>query len=156
MICPKCYGKINKNTNRCDYCGFDLKELDGASNKEAKKALRGICKDDVLYTANLPADVSKKKLLLLSIFLGLFGAHDFYVGKFWTGLFMCLTMVIITSLQIILTALGLITDNLLQTFYVIMTIPQGFVIIMWIASIFEIGFEKFKVPVYKESFSKKK
>lgn len=156
MLCPKCYGKVNKDTERCDYCGFNLKEMEGASNKDAKKALKGIYRDDVLYTTKLPADVSKKKLLLFSIFLGLFGVHDFYVGKFWQSLFMCLSTSIISILGIILTATNSITNNIVQVAFAFMTIPQGIVVLLWITDIIKIAMEKFNVPVYKESFSKKK
>ena len=48
MLCPKCYGKVDKQQQRCKYCGFYMNELDGASNKEAKRIKRTIYKDDIL------------------------------------------------------------------------------------------------------------
>lgn len=154
MLCPKCYGKVNKYTNRCDFCGFDLKTMQGATNSEAKKALRGIYKDDVLYTNVIPQDVSKKKLLLFSIFLGLFGVHNFYIGRFWKGLYMCLSTSIVLLLAIILTATGSLSNNIFQRTFEFMTIFQGINVILWVVDIFKIAFEKYKIPVYKEDFSK--
>ena len=54
MQCPKCYGKIDKNTGRCKSCGFNLNMLDGATNKAAKQAKKTIYKDDILYTTKIP------------------------------------------------------------------------------------------------------
>ena len=34
----------------------------------------------------MTSDKSKKKALLLCLFLGLFGAHNFYVGKYFRGI----------------------------------------------------------------------
>jgi TM2 domain-containing membrane protein YozV len=154
MLCPKCYGKIDKEKNRCDYCGFNLNELNNASNKEAKKALKGIYKDDVIYTSKLPADVSKKKLLLYAIFLGMFGAHHFYVGKFWQGFCMALITCVTLILGTFLYVTGSITDNIIQYAFEFSTAFQGGVLIYWISNIIGIIFNKYKVPVYKDSFSK--
>ena len=152
MNCPKCYSNIKKDKNRCDYCGFNLNELDNTSNKLAKKALKSPFKDDVLYTSKLPSDVSKKKLLLFAIFLGFFGVHNFYVGKIWQGIY----NVIVTSLTAILGAILIIFPTNTPVFYAFdfMLVFQGINVIWIVFDIFYISFNKFKVPVYKESFSK--
>lgn len=155
MLCPKCYGKVDSKQQRCQYCGFFMKELDNASNKQAKKAMKSIYKDDVLYSTKIPYDVSKKKLLLFAIFLGLFGVHHFYVGKLWHGLFMCITMSVTLILAIILIAINTIFDNVVQRIFEFWLIFQGLNIIFWVWDIFKIMFERFKIPVYKDSFSKK-
>lgn len=156
MLCPKCYGKVNKNQNRCEYCGFDLSQMQGATNKQAKIAKHTIYKDDILYTTNIPPDVSKKKLLLLAIFLGLFGAHNFYVGKFWQGLFMCLSTAITAVLGTIVSALGIIaSNNAVYIAFQFILVFQGLTVIFWVADCFKIFLERFKIPVYKDSFSNK-
>lgn len=154
MICPKCYSKVHKDKNRCDYCGFNLSELNNASNKEAKKALKSVYKDDVLYTSKLPDDVSKKKLLLFSIFLGIFGAHNFYVGKVWKGLFNVIITTLTAVMGIILLSLQIITNSPLYYAFQFALVFQGANIIMCVIDIIDIIFNRYKVPVYKESFSK--
>ena len=62
MYCPRCYGKVNKATQRCEYCGMRMKELKGATNAEAKVALKTIYKDDVMMTKVLPSDLKKSKI----------------------------------------------------------------------------------------------
>ena len=155
MLCPKCYGKVDKKQQRCQYCGFYMNELNDASNKQAKKAMKSIYKDDVLYSTKIPYDVSKKKLLLFAIFLGLFGVHQFYVGKLWYGLFMCISMSVTLILAITLMIMNTIFDNVVQRIFEFWLIFQGLNIIFWIWDILRITFERFKIPVYKDSFSKK-
>lgn len=154
MQCPRCYNKIGKDKNRCDSCGFNINDLNDASNKEAKKALKSIYKDDVLYTTKLPADVNKKRLLLFSIFFGLFGVHHFMVGKFWTGLYMAVASGLTLIVTTILAYLNSITNNIFQIIFEFLTVFQGIAVIMWFSDIISIATNKFKVPVYKESFSK--
>lgn len=154
MNCPKCYSNISKNKNRCDHCGFNLNELNDTSNKKAKKALRTVYKDDVLYTSKLPADVSKVKLLLFAIFLGFFGVHNFYVGKIWQGLYNVLTTVITATLGVILIAFNIITNTPLYYAFQFALVFQGINVIALVFDIGNIALNKFKVPVYKENFSK--
>lgn len=155
MLCPKCYGKIDKKQQRCQHCGFYMNQLDNASNKEAKRIRRTIYKDDILYSTKIPYDVSKKKLLLFSIFLGLFGVHDFYVGKIWQGLYFCISTSVTLIVSTVLMIMNTIFDNIVQRIFEFWTVFQGFAIIFWIWDIFKISLERFKIPVYKDSFSKK-
>ena len=155
MLCPKCYGRLDKKQQRCQTCGFNLSELDGATNKEAKKARKTIYKDDILYTTKIPADVSKKKLLLFAIFLGMFGVHNFYIGRFWKGLYMCAAFTISLTFGIIVIAMNTIYDNIIQRIAEFFLFFQGLALIIWIWDIFRIAFERYKIPVYKDEFSKK-
>ena len=154
MLCPKCYTKINKDKNRCDYCGFNINDLKDASNKKAKKALHSPFKDDVLFTSQLPNDVSKKKLMLFSIFLGLFGVHNFYVGKIWQGLYNVVVTSLVAVLGAIIIALKIITNTPLYIAFQFLLVFQGINVIWVIVDIFNIIFNRYKVPVYKESLSK--
>ena len=65
MWCPKCYGGMNKNEGFCTHCGFRFKDLEGATNEQAKIAKREGKKDDIIYTSILPSDVTKKKVATL-------------------------------------------------------------------------------------------
>ncbi len=153
MLCPKCYGKLSKDKKKCLYCGFDMTELDGASNKEAKEIKKTIYKDDILYTTSIPADVSKKKLLLFAIFLGLFGVHDFYVGKFWQGFYQCVVTGMVLILGITLSIMNTFVQNAVQITFEFMTVFMGVALIVWVVDIIKICLERFKIPVYKKSFS---
>lgn len=154
MICPRCYSKIEKNKNRCDYCGFNLNELKDASNKKAKLALKSPYKDDVIYSKQLPKDVDKKRLLIYTILLGLLGVHYFYVGRLWKGIYYAVinsVSVIIASLVI---GLNIITNTPLYIASQFAAVFFALNIILWIIDIFDVTLNRFKVPVYKESFSK--
>ena len=157
MQCPKCYNKIKKEQTRCQHCGFDISIMDGASNKAAKKAKKTIYKDDILYTTEIPYDVSKKKLFLFSIFLGLFGVHHFYVGKFWLGLYMCVSTSVTLILSILITSFNIIdAKDILYSAFQFSLVFQGVNVIMWVVDMIRIFFERYKIPVYKKSFSDKK
>ena len=153
MLCPKCYGRVNKNTLRCDFCGMRMNELNGATNKDAKLALKGIYKDDVMMTSKLPEDINKKKLLLLAIFFGLFGVHNLFVGRKVRGYFQIVSLLLLALCYILQIAfLGTVGD---VAWIIPFQISQGISIIMWFGDIFMIAINKFKVPVYKIEFSKK-
>ena len=157
MKCPKCYGKVKKEQKRCGTCGFDLTLIEEGTNKEAKKAMHSIYKDDVIYTQNIPVDVKKKKLLLFSIFLGLLGVHDFYVGKLYSGLYLCICTSVTAILSWIITAFSIMSSN--NVFYVayqFVLVFQGIAVLIWIADIFRIFLERFNIPVYSKKFSKNK
>jgi len=153
MLCPKCYGRVNKNTQRCEYCGMRMSEMEGATNTDAKLALKGIYKDDVLMTRNLPKDVSKKKLLLLSILLGLFGVHNFYVGRKARGAYQLVSLVLIAlSYLMEFLVFGAVTSRWAWPFQIL----EGVAIIIWLGDILTIALNRYKVPVYKIEFSKEK
>ena len=151
MLCPKCYGKIDKKQQRCQYCGFYMNQLDDASNKLAKQIKKTIYKDDILYSTRIPYDVSKKKLLLFAIFLGLFGVHDFYVGKFWQGLYICVSVSVTLILSIILMIMNTIYQNIIQTIFEIWSAFQGVALVMWFADIINISLERFKMFLSKNT-----
>lgn len=148
MRCPKCYGRINKLSNVCTKCGFKANNLSKASNKKAKELKRQGDGDLCIETEVLPSDVSKRKLLLLSIFLGLFGAHYFYVGKMFRGLINLVFTIFMLTFSILVT-IG-IRGGVLE--YIEFFVAFGFVIVLIcaIADIFNIIRNKFKVPVYIE------
>jgi TM2 domain-containing membrane protein YozV/RNA polymerase subunit RPABC4/transcription elongation factor Spt4 len=89
-ICPGCGAKPLSGTKFCNVCGATT------------TALTEICKKCGTRLVKAPAEYisSKSRLIttLLALFLGMFGAHRFYIGKIGTGLAM-----------LILTILGVAT-----------------------------------------------
>lgn len=156
MNCPKCYGKIDKVSNRCKSCGFNMRELNGATHKDVRRARKEGFGEDVLYTSILPDDIKKKKLLLLCIFLGLFGGHSYYAGKLVKGLYSTIVtigLIVISSLHVayvdIQNLMGIAGAWILSSLYLLM----GFNLIMFITDLVAIISNKYKVSVYKDEFS---
>lgn len=84
MNCPKCDRKIKTDQTACSYCGTTLAKINNASYVKAVEVLnKGNLyeKESLFYLTKMPTELSRKKMLLFTIFLGLFGAHDMYVGK---------------------------------------------------------------------------
>ena len=157
MNCPKCYGKIDKVSNRCKSCGFNMRELNGATHKDVKRAKKEGFGDDVLYTSTLPADMSKKKLLLLCIFLGLFGGHSYYAGKLYKALYSTIVtvgLIVFSSLHVayvdIKNLMGVAGAWCLSSLYLLM----GINLILFITDLIAIIRNRYKVSVYKDEFSK--
>lgn len=152
MWCPKCYGSMKKKDGICTHCGFKLSEFDGATNQKVRQAIRDGKREDILYTNNLPIDITKKSLLMYCIFLGLFGAHNYYCGKFGKAIYMTITTVFSCLFSV------LKTNNLggwfVNYFFSFVALLQGITMFMWIIDLINICINKFKVPVYKEEFSK--
>ena len=156
MQCPKCDGKIDKVAKKCKSCGFNMKELNGTTKKDALRARKEGFGDDVLYVSELPPDVSKKKLTLLCIFLGLFGAHNYYAGKFFRAI-----LATISSVCALGSAIFQIFWN--EVYYTahisvvwicsISYLLMGINIVLMIIDLVGILTGKFKVPVYKDEFS---
>lgn len=139
--CPRCGNRCLANQSRCEECGLLFSRLEFASNKAAKKQLRHFDRDYVIYTKDLPKDVSFVKLLLLCIFTGIMGGHYYYVGKYIKGALMTLVFVFL----LVCTIFNAQLVNLLETYYLYAPIGVGG--FAWIVSLVYIISRKFKVPV---------
>lgn len=144
IICPKCGNKIYPDEQECQFCKLKVKNILEASNQKAKDIIKNKQDpQDIVMTDILPKDVKKSKLLLLSIFLGLFGAHCFYVGRMKRGflipvLFLfCVTLVSLPETWVLHAYFG-------QTFAGLLGCISWF---CWWMDITKIIFNKFKVPV---------
>lgn len=141
--CPRC-GNISRNyEKKCSECGLVYSRLEQATNKEAKKQF--FSKDrHIIMTCDLPKDVVWWKLVMLCFFLGLFGAHNLYVGRYYKGGFMF--VVGILSLVISIIPYSALVESVMRFFFVF----PAFLGIFWIVDLFNICFKRFKVPVALE------
>ena len=80
--CPRCGVKSNYNESKCSGCGLIFSRVENGSNKIAKGLILAGKKEETVNARMFPKDVSKKKFLLLCGFLGIFGTHNFYVGRY--------------------------------------------------------------------------
>ncbi len=74
MFCPKCGAQLPDGSAFCNLCGAQLNAVN-------------VPPSAVPYSANAPIGVSSRSAIIFFIFawfLGVFGAHNFYIGK--TGL----------------------------------------------------------------------
>lgn len=148
--CPRCGEKNAKMAVKCSYCGLIFERLKWATNKAGKKMLHLGKKNKVVYTTKLPSDLKMYKILLMCIFLGLFGGHCFYVGRFKKGILM-LCFGIVFIIGAILSMNNLIPVSIGTFIYIIV----GALGIMWVFDIFNICIKKFKVPVSIELVEEK-
>ena len=105
--CPYCKSIIPKYDVKCANCGITKKQIADASNVKAKEVKQKKTGEKVLMTRNKPDDVSFTKMMLW-LCLGMFGAHNFYVGRKIRGFIVLSLMVVGMAFWIILPGDGLI------------------------------------------------
>ena len=98
----------------------------------------------MIYTNQYPKDVSYIKLLLYTIFFGIFGGHYYYVGKYVKGGLMSASFVYLIFCTIFNTQMVNYLEN--SYFY----LPIGIAGFAWIYSMVCVICRKFRVPVTVE------
>ena len=98
--CPYCRTKILKYSQVCEACGITKEQVAFASHQDAKKIMRGEMKGKVILTRRKPDDVDMVRFMIYLIFLGVFGAHNFFVGRKIRGwiMFCSFTLLILSSI----------------------------------------------------------
>lgn len=141
--CPRC-GKIALQSQRvCDECGLVFARLDEATNTEAKKQF--FSKDkSVVMTSKLPSDVQKWRLLLFCGFLGIFGAHNLYVGRYYRGLYMLICGLFSVVYVSVLTYYSWGVELMQSTPILIFV---GISVLMFVTDFIQVIFNRYKVPV---------
>ena len=142
--CPRCDTRNNITQDCCTECGLVFSRLDIATNKDAKIKMKRGDKEYIIMTKQLPNDVSFVKLLVLSVCVGLFGGHCFYVGRYWRGI----TMLTVTSILILFAVLNAHFINLIgiEALGAISSLC-GLFLLMWPVDMVLILMKKFKVPI---------
>ena len=141
--CPRCDNKCLQTAQKCDECGLLFSRLDYAANTAAKNLIKKGDRDYILYTSILPKDLSYTKLLLYTLFLGLFGAQYYYTGKYIKGFLMSAMM----AYAIVCVVFNAYLVDVLSVLYV----PVGVGVLAWIVSCVYVISKKFKVPVSIET-----
>ena len=148
--CPRCNYKMPLTMNRCPSCQLDFSKFESATNKGAKQALSVGEADQVISRKGFPSDVKKWKLLLLTIFLGIFGVHYYFVGRKRAGLvFTAFFFVGVVNAIITTLATSIVKTDAYQIFY-LFVLGWGVVLVVWMIDIFKVIFNQFKIPVSVE------
>ena len=150
--CPRCGNKVFKTFENCGNCGLNFNKLAKATNYEGKQEVYKNEKERVVWTNQLPSDLNKWNLFFMALFLGWAGVHLFQVGKLGRAISHVFGLVL-GGAYIILLNVG----ELNVFWYNFGNIAGAFWLVTFVLSvidIFEIAFNKFKVPVslpYKEN-----
>ena len=157
MKCPVCGSKM-VGGQLCKYCGVTDIEVTTASNKRVKECRKTGNTDLICFTNILPSDVSRLKLILFTIFLGIFGVNHYYVNRNIRGTF----SVVASIGSIVIFILGFILGELsgfANTFYIliydILFFMMAINVVLWFTDIISLIFKNFKVPVVLGSKEKK-
>ena len=142
MKCPRC-GKENfKKQKKCSDCGLIFDRLNYVSNRAGKIAVVRREKENILRVTKWPKDAKKSKALLLCGFLGLVGAHNFYLGRYVKGFF----SLIVTLVACVCIMLENVIDyaSFYESFFFL---PTGIMFLMWWVDFILIASNKYKIPV---------
>ena len=140
--CPRCNEKCVFSQPTCPECGLVFSRLANTSNKVGKKAAIKSQKNLYFMCSLWPDDVKRWKALLWCGFLGMFGAHNFYLGRFLKAFF---SLIVITLAITASTLLAAWRYYDVLMFFV--AIPGAFATIFWIWDFAMICVGKYKIPV---------
>jgi TM2 domain-containing membrane protein YozV len=116
--------------------------VEKATNAEAKKQF--FQKDRaMIMVKKTPKDVNRTKLLLLGGLLGAFGAHNFYIGRYYKAIFMFL----VSLLVLVYVAIPFSEAMLYIMSSPFVIVPSAIVCIFWVLDFVQLVFENYKIPV---------
>lgn len=149
MRCPICGAKM-KQEQFCPFCNVTSDQVLGASNKKVKQYRKNGSKDLIYFTNVLPSDVSRLKLILYTIFFGLFGVNHFYVNRPNRAIFSVVTSagsMLFFILYLLIDFKTKFAENLFSIVYQLIFYGMAVNVIIWILDVFAVLFKTFKVPV---------
>lgn len=150
--CPFCGYKNNPVAVDCEACGLNFTQLKDCSNKEAKETLKHrrfgeTFEGEIVDVAFYPNDVKKVRFFLLAILLGLFGAHNFYVGKYVKGWLSLILGAIFTICVFVVASTVELGTGIANLFFNIGLFAGVYPIITWLFDLVAILFKGFRFPV---------
>lgn len=147
MKCPICGAKMVAK-QLCPYCRITDAQVLNASNSKVPEYRKQYKQDSIHYTTVIPKDVSRLKLILFTIFLGIFGVHNFYVHRNIKGFFSVVSVA--GSLLMLLFSMAIpgatsifIFKLIFDIFFFLLTIN----VIFYIFDIIAVVFKSYKIPV---------
>ena len=149
MRCPICGAKM-VNKQLCPYCKVTDTDVNGASNKKVPEYRKAGNKDLIHYTTVLPKDVSRLKVILYTIFLGLVGVNHYYVKRPVRATFSAVSTggsFLIFILYLIMEFKTKFGEGLFSLVYQILFYCMAINVVLWILDMFGVLFRSFKVPV---------
>ena len=144
--CPRCETKTHIYQDKCPVCGLIYSRLSRASNKEAKKAIRKGELNRVICDKTLPKDLNKWKLFFMSLFLGMFGGHYYYIGKYKTGMVFSVSTLFLMTAGALATNDGTIWERAYFWMW-LMIIPASACLVALAVNWIQILTNGFKVPI---------
>lgn len=145
MRCPICGAKM-VNKQLCPYCKVTDEQVLNSSNKMVKKVRKEGNSDLIHFTNQIPKDVSRLKLILYTIFLGVFGVNHLYINRHKRGLFSIITDVLFITFLILYMCL-LSRGVFFNIAYQIIGYSMAINVVLWIFDIFNVFVKAFKIPV---------
>ena len=145
MKCPICGAKM-VNKQLCPYCKITDEQVLNASNKKVSKCRKEGNKDLIHFTNIIPKDVNKLKLILFTIFLGVFGVNHLYVKRIVRGWYAIIT----DSLFLVFVIINMFvmpTSAFFNVIYQIIGYAMAINVILWICDIINVCVRAFKVPI---------
>ena len=143
--CPRCQTKTLKDADKCPSCKLIFSRLDNATNKQAKKELLGGNRSAVIFNPKCPKDVNRIVLTLLAFFLGAFGAHNFYVGRYPKAVFS-----LVVSIFTVFYVLYQPAQQIFAPVFSIISILVASMTLMWMFDFVAICRNRYKIPVAVE------
>ena len=140
--CPRCNEKNLASQKKCGACGFVFDRLNYCSNKSAKKEVIKFHRTNYFMTKEWPEDASKKKALLFCGLLGILGANNFYLGRFFKASFVLFGF--ICAVLLVLLPYG---STMYSTISFFGAIPGAAVLFFWVFDFINIFLERYKIPV---------
>ncbi len=142
--CPRCHIAVPEQADTCPDCSLSFDRLKIATNKDAKRKLLRNDREFIIRTSVLPSDIKRYKLLLVTIFLGFFGGHCFYVGRYLKGSIYLLNFLLAFFCVVFNNKVLAVWDGMLME---ILGCIIGFFVLFWMLDIWLVIFKKFKVPI---------
>lgn len=146
MRCPICNCKM-KHKTICPYCKITGEQVKGASNQLAKVALKNGRKKEVVTSTTIPFDINYTRLLLIAIFTGFVGGHNYYVGKYYKGIFCSASMAFALIMVSIDSFFGTSKYYVFELFKEISIVLAALTVFLWLYDIAKLAFHSFGVPV---------
>lgn len=147
--CPRCETVVQSDALVCPACRLRFDKLHNLSNSQAKYHLRNHQKDSVIYTTDRPSDINNKKFLQLLFLLGIFGAHNLYIGKYGRGYFSLISTLLYIpalSLSIALKSNGIYVEFISYYLCGILALLVAISFLIWFNDVLSIIMKKFRYP----------